>query len=263
MNTCLRSVTYAIDASYTEGYTMKVTDMYDSKHAIIDGSYYYEDDELSDSLFSKQRVYSVSLPPGKYKAVFFDKEGNPAWPTHVEEKYEAVQCPNSLLEGSVQLIKPDIKEAECTELIKNGSAEYSNLEHSFWSHKGGGVTVDINEGRTGNAFADYMQNSDDDSIGQYLDTRCLKMMKGRQYEIKARIKLQDATREVPYDCTNTDACPKAEIRLNIPGETRGSYLEVAREYVRPDAETAGWRLLQGIMTIDKQMAVAHMSLFLA
>jgi len=261
INTCLRSITYAIDASYTEGYTLKVTDIYDSKDAIIDGSYYYEDDELSDSLFSKQRVYSVSLPPGKYKAEFFDKQGNPVWPTHVAEEYEAIQCPNSLLEGSVQLIQPDIREAECTELITNGSADHSNSEHSFWSHKGGGVTVAINEGRTGNAFADYEQSSNDDSIGQYLDTRCLKMMKGRQYEIKAYVKLEDATNALPYDCTNSDTCPKAEIRLNIPGEIGSGYLEVAREYVRPDAETSGWRLLQGIMTIEKQMAVASSAFF--
>eukprot|EP00978_Attheya_sp_CCMP212_P030201 scaffold110299_cov35-Attheya_sp.AAC.1 len=73
-------------------------------------------------------------------------------------------------------------------------------------------------------------------------------MEGRQYELKAYIKLQNAD-STTYECDND--CPEAHILVKSSnGQTMWS---VADEYDGP-TDTLGWRLLRGIFTSKRSDA---------
>eukprot|EP00978_Attheya_sp_CCMP212_P049705 scaffold698486_cov75-Attheya_sp.AAC.1 len=119
-NTCLRTVTYYVDPTHTEDYTMMVTS------------------ETDDTRFS--------VVKGTYKAEFFDATGMAAWPNKVSTEYEPVQCEGAMLNGSVALIAPTTNEESCTDLIHNGDIDESNTDHIYWSHNNGGVMIAEGEG---------------------------------------------------------------------------------------------------------------------
>lgn len=276
VDTCLRTVTYAVDASYGRGSKLRI-ELASDPNTCVDtwGSYYYEQtDEMDGTLdvhdntrSHKHRLYAATLPPGQYVAQFLNETDHPVWPTYVEQTYETPQCDSGFSDGAVTLSVPDATVEECSNLIRNGDAEMSDSSHPHWSHRDGGVQVAIGEGIDGsNALSDYDQREADDAIAQYFDTRCLDLLAGRQYEIRVHVKLEHLETEGggPYGCTNADRCPEAEILLRRPTEDGQDFEEkswdVAKEYLRPD-DFNGWRVLHDVFTVDDRISHASSVLF--
>jgi len=95
---------------------------------------------------------------------------------------------------------PHLDEGQCENLISNGGAEDSATDPGSWvfERKMGIeiVTSAVIDGS--NAFGDMNTKRHEDGLTQHLDTRCLSSNKGRQYEVRAYVKLIDNNGQPVY-----------------------------------------------------------------
>lgn len=267
-NTCVRTVTYKVDPTIDPSVRLRVCRSGGQANCVeVSSTYYFEDhDEDSDqeslmknSDADKPRFFSVHLPKGSYEAQFVDREGLVTWPTYVEEVYEDALCPEALEDGAVNLVAPTPEFFECTNLIRNGAAEVSPNNHTFWLHRRGGVYLAAGEGVDGsNAFGQLdSDNARTDSIVQYLDTRCFDLMKGRQYEIVAFVKLERNSGEAYTSICdpNEDDCPEIGFYLYSPEGSTYKEEEVAT-LVPSENSDGGYHMLRGILDVTENVASA-------
>ena len=263
-DTCLRSVTFAIDPANTEDYTLRVCDENSDICAQLDGRYWYYEDKteletaMRNTLSDKLRYFGIALPNGPYTAAFLDGKGRETWPTFVDTIYEDAICDDALLEGSIVVHTPPLREDECYDLIRNGNAEESDSLPLYWLHRRGGIALNTTQGRNGtNAFGDVEPtDSSKDSISQYIDTRCLSAMVDSQYEITAWVKLIDTVNGEPYTC-NVDAerCP--QVGIFAYSQDDGSWTqEPVATMVNSGVDDDGYQLVQGVVDINEEFASA-------
>jgi len=267
-NTCLRTVTYEIDPASTQGYKLRVCRSDDPGRCTeTEETYWYrdEDDEFETLMYNtraeRPRYFTATLPRGSYRAEFLDTSGKVVWPSFVIEKYEKAMCSNALEEGAVEVVVPQVGDAECNSLIKNGNAEASITEHKHWLHRRGGITLRPGQGIGGsNAFATIEDDSTRfDSIAQYLDTRCLSVTAGMQYEINAWIKLVDEKGVVEICDPEKDDCPQVGLygRSSNGTEWDGQPFATVVPYIRD----GDYQLVQGLLDVVDEIASASSVLF--
>lgn len=263
-DTCLRTVTFATSPAETETFVLRLSARSDP-NLFFDypGRYFYESDddgeldEMSNTEIRKFRYFSASIPSGDYVASFLDSKLEESWPTFVETTVESPQCLGSLPVDGVELHIPDVRRAQCSELIRNGDMELSTTSYPHWLHFGIGVNILPGEGIDGsNAIASNPdQNRESGYIGQYLDVRCLE--EGTTYEVQAWVRLERDG--IAFACSGSN-CPLVRLRSRAPSDESGQAFSetlttVATEFVRPLNEK-GWNLLQSTFTIDSPLASA-------
>jgi len=266
-DTCLRTVTFAIDPANTQDYKLKICDVDSDICVELDGRYWYYEDttELRTMMRNTQadrlRYFSIALPKGSYTATFLDDSGAVVWPSFADEIYEEAICSDVLLEGSVALEVPPLETDDCANLILNGDAEASDSEPLHWLHRRGGIVLNATQGRNGtNALGDIERtNAAKDAISQYLDTRCLAAFKGSRFEINAWVKLIDPTNGELYICdVDMENCPEVGIFAYSPSE---SWLKEPAAALMSSDAVDGYQLLHGVLEINEQMATASSVLF--
>lgn len=219
-DTCIRTVTFAIDPANTEGYTLKACDDISGICAELDGRYWYYEDKteletmMRNTRSDRLQYFAIALLNGAYTATFLDAEGKETWPTFVDTIYEDAICDEALVEGSVAINIPPLGEDDCYDLIRNGGAEASDSQPLYWLHRRGGIALNVTQGRAGtNALGDIERTAaSKDSISQYLDTRCLASRVGSQYEINVWVKLVDPVNGEAHVCdVNAERCPEVGV----------------------------------------------------
>jgi hypothetical protein len=267
-NTCLRTVTYAVDPASTENFRLRVCSSdnpgrcSESEEAFWYRDYGNEFDTLEyNTRAERPRYFTATLPKGSYRAEFLDTNGNVVWPSFVTERYEKAMCPNALEEGAVVVTVPPVGGSECSNLIRNGNAEASGVDHTHWLHRRGGITLRPGQGIGGsNALATIKSVSTRfDSVAQYLDTRCLNLAVGNQYEINAWVKLVRSSGEIDICDPEKDKCPQ----VGLYGQAAdGSYWdEEPFATVVPYVRDGDYQLVQGLIDVTEEIACASSVLF--
>jgi hypothetical protein len=267
--TCFRTFTFGTSPSGTETMVLRVSDKTNpSKKFDFPGMYYYETQmadgatpEQRNSWFKKLRYFAPALPAGSYNAEFIDSQnGQRVWPTFVETTFEKAMCSTALAPAAVQLLVPSPTQNACQQLIRNGDMAASQSSYPYWLHFDSGIELVKGAGIGGtNAIADTVYSVFDAYIGQFLDTRCLE--EGRQYEVRAWVKMMNPTTKAIYPCDKGDGtCPIIQLRGQVPNDPNGqTFADFGATYVssfvRP-FDKAGWNLLQGVVTIDSSFAAA-------
>lgn len=293
---CLRFHTFTVTAFETEDVTLKVRDLATNKTIEIGGNFLHArvDDSSSpydnfpniydNTYYYVHRIFSVPLPDSTFEAQFM-KDGQPYWPTFVERgnPEPAPACwrgggdENTPL-ATVTFLEPP---AVCTELVKNGDGEMEGGNYTHWYHASGGVTAVAGAGVDGStAIASGVpagtvlpsgvqldakaRDAFDDGLSFYVDTRCMKTEVGKEYELSAMMKLEDAT-GTPWSCdpdlTNKDqnACPRFTVNVKTWNDASKSYsnsywYKIAT-VVRPYNDS-GYTLVHGTFVIPPDFAAA-------
>lgn len=256
-STCLRTVTFATNPAETSEYLLYVEDIHNSSRSFLfPGKYYSEDEPERNSDFRKRRYYAPALPYGEFKAEFRKQDSGSSltWPTFAEVTHEAAQCPE-VHPSDVVLNVPVPTANECSNLVNNGNMEQSPSAFPYWLQHQNAIDVSGGKGIDGsNALSDSAKASFSGFVGQYLDTRCLKV--GTQYEVRAWVRLERD--ESPFSCHNSN-CPRTTLRLSTPIDSSGRYfseamIPLAPSFVQPVHGGVEWNLLQSVFTVDQQIA---------
>jgi len=189
-DTCLRTVSFMVDQTETEDWTMYVTNQDGVQNYV--GHYYPFDGE--DKAYNKlkltnSRGFAVALPLGSYEVSFRDSaSGEPRWPRFVKEFWEGEPACDGHANGpNVTVVEPE--EFSCDELFLNGGFEDGT---KFWQYEDTAVmTLLPIGGLDGSAALFYGERTNHyQGIGQNLDTRCFHANLGKYYEISGRFKLE-------------------------------------------------------------------------
>lgn len=206
----------------------------------------------------------MTLPKDSYVAQFVGPNDNAVWPTFVEEKYEDLLCPDGLEDGSVMLTVPTVRVAECESLIRNGDAEESDVNHTYWLHRHGGIRLVPGEGINGSNALGQLNSTraDLDTIAQFLDTHCLKLMRFRQYEVVAFVKLVNETTGENYTCSPVveSYCPELGI-YRQSSEGLWSRNDVATVVAASSPDPSGYQRIHGVRDVTYEVVNAS-SIFL-
>ena len=244
-DTCFRGIRYHVDPAGTEDYLLKVCSK-DQPRSCVEFPGYFRGRDPTTS--SRHRMFNAYLPAGKkYTAVFVDQNGDQVWPSYVNEHYQMDEiCPNALDVGDVELIVPPVQEKDCLQLIQNPSVVVGS--HSPWLHRFGGIKVAYKEGMNGSNALTSLDSASSNMIVQYVDNRCMELMKGRTYELKAWVKIKNKRTGRVYKCNSAlEKCPEAGIE-GIWGRTSFAYLDT-------DARTKdGFQLIKGSLQVGEGLA---------
>ena len=267
-NSCLRFVNFSVDAYETENVTLVVTDLASSKAIEMGGNWRCDMSGGEPNIYyntfnSDLRIFSAPLPTGNFEAKFM-KDGQEAWPTFVEMTYESDPQCGGVQEGSVRMKEPpSVSEDDCAELVRNGDGEMQNGNYTHWYHISGGVLNEAGSGvGSSTAIVSTDRDNEYDGLAFYLDTRCLKKMVGREYELTAMFHAElDGTGLDcnPDDNNNVNGCPRftAQMRTWDPEGnefTTSTWYELAkstRPYHKDD-----YNLAHGTFVISENMAAA-------
>jgi len=206
-NTCMQSVDFLIDQSYSDKSSMKVTRLSDGEEHYFGGLYEYDNNINQTQYYDHNRLFSPSLPSGDYQIAFFDKDSNIMWPKFVRERWSPTlpSCEGSVSKSDISIFKP---EADCSDLILNGDLEQGT---TYWLHNHGSIVPLPGEGIGDSGALGYFQRTHyNHAVGQYLDTRCLSGKKDSYYEIKGYYKLTNGFECKRYGYTwgqTGDQCP--------------------------------------------------------
>lgn len=163
---------------------------------------------IDDAYFSDAyngRRFSASLPEGSYTAEFIDENGTQVWPKYAEEYWAKEPDCSGFATGlgrrlsvshNVTLVKPEVNETDCTELILNGGQGDENgliITTEPWITtlgRPGNIVVAPALGTNGSdALATKQRVYHWTGPGQNIDSRCLELMKGKYYEINVEMKI--------------------------------------------------------------------------
>lgn len=262
-NTCLRTFSFYTDPAETDSVELLVADTNDHSRSFRYSGYYHHEtlddditpDVLRNTWIKKRRVFSVALPVGDYRASFI-AQGEEVWPSFVEEAQAPVSCAPFPDANSVSLIRPNAPGGSCKELIRNGNFESSSVLAHYWLHHEAGINFLLNGGADGsNAISDIVHDKTESYFGQFIDTRCLH--RGRQYEIFARLKLDNLSGRA-VDCGSTNIpCPQLRLRFRPPNGPLGSEkaITIASSFSLP-IQGNSWHILHGTYTVDSQVGLS-------
>ena len=267
--TCLRSVTFAVDPSLAEDFQLRVQAGATQKEYHFEGSI----DVLTHDDFDRHeramtdvnvlRYFIAPLPPGQYKAMFVNKfTGESHWPTFVETRLNPALCSDTFNASDIELEIPPPNDSMCHELIQNGDMEQSKETVPRWLQDNSVLQIANGRGRMGStAVAEVDLDSPYGALGQYIDVRCLT--EGETYLVQAWAYLDH--NEADLSCEHGGpGCPRLLLRMTTQEDQSGDShskftLLVARSFAKQFV-AKGWNLLQGIVTISAPMARATKAL---
>ena len=260
-NTCLRTVTFRVDPGISDGHKLKICKNNDPQNRCETYENWYNDD-----IRDRFRIFSPALPAGSYSAEFLDELNQVSWPRGLNITYEVDMCDGgAVLEGDIELTIPQVDESLCENLISNGDADASNTDPGTWVYeRNTGIEIIQSMGINGsNAFGDARTETHDDGITQHLDTRCLSLHKGREYEVSAYVKLIDGNGQPVYcdpSSVGSNRCPRIMLHYGVYRKENENFLrdqEIEAGITRAgNNDNDGYQLVNGIVTIDDSLADA-------
>jgi len=260
-NTCLRTVTFRVDPGVSEGYKLKVCKKNDSQNRCETFQNRYNHDSVD-----RFRIFSPALPAGTYTAEFLDELDQVSWPRGLNVTYEVDMCDGgAVLDDGVEMVIPQLDASLCENLISNGDAEWSDTDPGSWVYeKNTGIEIVQSVGISGsNAFGDVRVEIHDGGLTQHLDTRCLSLHKGRQYEVEAYVKLIDRNGQPVYcdpSIKHSWGCPRIILNYGVYRRNQERFLrdrEIEAGITRArNVNTDGYQLVNGIVTIGDDLADA-------
>lgn len=249
-NTCFRTVRFEIDPANTADYRLRVCRRNEPSNCIYVVGQQRVEDEYDHSF--EPRVFLAHLPEGTYDAAILGSRGSETWPSFVEVHYEVSNCADAV-DDFVRLIEPPTLVNECNALIQNGNFERSESDPIYWTYRIGGMKLVPGSGVGGSNAVAGIERSALTTFSQFLDTRCLKLQKGRFYEVTADIKLENSNGSV-FVCDSTKtSCPG--IGLFTPND----YRPLAG--VDPELTPRGFQSIQTIVAIDDKLASSALARF--
>jgi len=261
-NTCLRTVSFRVDPSISDDHKLKICKKNDPQNRCEIFDNWYNNDERD-----RFRIFSPALPAGSYSAEFLSDTNQVFWPRGLNVTYEVDMCDGGgISEGDVELLVPELDANQCENLITNGDAEASDTDAKSWVYERNmGVEIVKSAGIDGsNAFADIRTESFDGGLTQHLDTRCLSLNKGSQYEVRAHVKLIDNNGQ-PVFCDPSikysHGCPRIMLHYGMYRRTvtelflRDQEIEAGITRAR-HTNNDSYQLVNGIVTIGDDLADA-------
>jgi len=206
---CLRGLYLKVEQFGTENWMLKIKNSVNGNEMLIPPTVLVQSTAARSKHYfsdpSAGRRFSVSLPAGIFTAEFLDENGDPAWPTYVEEVWQKEpDCSGFATLGDITILKPNV---DCNELIRNGGQDavlttdpWLHTMYDYWRDSdlaiGTGLGIDGSD-----AIVTYMRTDHWDGLGQDIDSRCLDQMKGEYYEFSAwmRVTEQGAQPKSPVD----------------------------------------------------------------
>lgn len=269
-NTCLSTLTVRIEPTASPDYKLKICKKDDLESRCETYGNWLNTGDWSD----RYRIFSPALPAGGYTAEFLDEHGDVSWPRGVNITYEYDTCNGGgLQEGDVEFSPPDVDPIQCNNLIINGDAEASSTDPYPWVYERNmGVEIAQGQGIGGsNAFADVKTESHDDGLTQHLDTRCFDLNQGRQYEVKAYVKLMNGSGQPVYcdpSIKHSHGCPRIMLQHGLYRTESEDFrwrrdMEIEAGITRArHVNEDGFQLVQGIVTVgDKLTDASNVRLF--
>ncbi|KAL7555749.1 hypothetical protein ACA910_013059 [Epithemia clementina (nom. ined.)] len=249
---CFRTMRFDVNPSGTANIVLKVCKSTGSPCTYTFG---FTDPYLDPTDADNHRLYNAHLPQGSYKVAFVDGIGGAeVWPSFVIQTFEDKLCPESFDESDIKLSIPSVQASQCNDLIKNGDFKALNMEG--WLERSGGLAPVPNKGIGGStAISDAPAESSRDTIVQFVDTRCLKLMRGRYYEIRAWVKLVNKS-GAPYSSCNLDSKGCPEVRIVNSAMTRPKVALFV-----PALRDHGFQLLHGVFLVDQDTAESSFTEF--
>ncbi|KAL7565473.1 hypothetical protein ACA910_012212 [Epithemia clementina (nom. ined.)] len=265
--TCLRSITFGVDPGQSDHIRLRIRTDPPGTSYVFEG---YQDVFINDDIdrhvraltdLSRLRYFSAALPPGRYQAMFLHNiTGEQLWPTFVETFVEPSLCSNSFDNNDVELVIPATTGDECRDLIRNGDMEESAVSLPYWLQHDTMLEVARNRGRKGSkALTEIDQRSPVAVVGQYIDTRCLKL--GETYLLQAWVYVEEGGIPTSCDEKRLDVCPRLLLGIQLTQTDRSSssfadfVSTIAGSFAKPFTKE-GWNLLQGVATVDQNLASA-------
>jgi len=162
------------------------------------------------------QMFSISLPQGNYTATFIDEQGSISWPVFIEQIYgKEPDCDESesFQDGDVYLSFDTVDESECQDLIKNGdvmgSPEYwHTVDTQELNSIASDDSVQFVNGGFDSPFSSTSNAISGSGVGQYLDQQCLKLMKGKEFQLEASFRLMTDNKPVSCDTSDNGDCPR-------------------------------------------------------
>lgn len=263
--TCLRTITFAIDPAETAGIFLRITDMNNSSRSFAyRGGYEDENNVFDNTSILKHRYFAAALPPGSFRAEFVrNRNGNAMWPSFVETRVKPALCADAFADGAVELVRKRPPNTKCSNLIRNGDMEDSNSDYPYWLHFQAGIRIVPGGGLGGsNAIADTDSSTSSAYIGQYIDIRCLQ--EDAMYVVRAWVRLERPNGN-PFACNDGQNCPIIRLNMMTPVDDIGTDFDkdsmiAAVDFVQPynsnSNNNGGWNLLQGTITVTPELAAA-------
>ena len=263
-NTCLRTVTVRVDPALAETTKLKVCMKDDLQNRCETYDSWYNNGDWADRF----RIFNPALPTGTYSAEFIDVNGASVWPRGVNVTYEVDSCNGGgLQDDAVEFLVPTLDTSECNSLVLNGGAEDSNTDPGNWVfERNMGIEILPGAGRNGgNAFGDMKTESHDDGLTQHLDTRCFAENVGRQYEVRAYVKLLDGNGQPVYCDPSLHGswhCPRIMLHYGLYRRESDNFrwrrdAEIEAGITRArNVNKDGYQLLTGVVTVDERLVDA-------
>jgi len=267
--TCYRAINFATLAS--ESYGDLKLEAEDDQGRIATFNSYYEyvlqgaaNATYDNYMYQRRRFVTATLPYGNY-VLRFKLNNEVMFPTFIETVWDDVpQCAPYNDNTTVTLEIPEPQEIDCFQLIRNNGLQDDNLH--WWFHTGSSLKLATEGFASTRAIETGYRKGAWHGVGQFLDTRCIT--EGKQYEISARFRLQDAATGQYVACDpniktylGTNVCPSVSLRFRKllsdqkGGDIDGYYVYPVAEAVAPVTAT-GWNYIYGVVTITPTMAAA-------
>lgn len=247
-DTCFRSVRYEVDPAAPIPRLKVCRSDEPSVCLFISGHRRTNDITWS----TRDRVYRAHLPVGDYTAAFVHRSGALTWPTFVVEHVEEHSCPSEENRHSIDLFVPQPETNDCEQLLRNGDIETSAFLQLtlHWLSRFGGVQLAKGKGIDGsNALVGDAEGGDRIMIVQFLDSRCLKLMRGKTFKFSAHVKVE-STSGPRVECDPKRRrydCPIAGIFTSVDG------YNVLAKVKRADPQVEGFFYLEAFVVIAESM----------
>ena len=188
-DTCFRSVRYEVDPS-SQVQLLNVCKRDDPPNCLMVSGYHRTD---GVAWSGQNRAFIAHLPVGSYDASFVDRGGNVTRPPFISEYVPDQLCSSGETPHTIDLFVPQSDmNGNCTQLIRNGDIEATETLRPKidWLGRYGRMELSRGQGVEGsNALVGLAGDDKRIMIVQYLDSRCLDLMKGKTFIVSALVKV--------------------------------------------------------------------------
>ena len=219
-DTCFRSVRYEVDPSFPI-HLLNVCERDDPPNCVLVSGYYRTD---GVTWLGRSRAFTAHLPVGHYDASFVDRSGNVMRPPFIFDYEPEHLCSSGETPHTIDLFVPQSDmEGNCTQLIRNGDIEATETLRPKidWLGRYGRMELSRGQGVEGsNALVGLAGDDKRIMIVQYLDSRCLDLMKGKTFIVSAHVKVVTSAKGSIDKCNPDQGlfdCPVAGVFTSNDG----------------------------------------------
>jgi hypothetical protein len=250
---CFSSIRFEIDPANTEKFVLKVCKRGNSVNCIFVAGATVLDDTLRTN---NHRTFIAHLPSGTYDAVFLDEYMKTTWPIFVNQRDEHQQCQSSRFPKAIVHLKvPPLLLNDCSQLVRNSLMEITtDSKPKYWLSRFSSIELVPKKGIDRSTAIGDLDRSSTSTIGQFLDSRCIKAYEGEFYELTAFIKsLSLGGKLVPCNEKN-NRCPD----IGILTDTDVFHIVSS---IESEVDRDGFQKANGFIKIDESIARSEQTFF--